>query len=382
MKLVKGVLGATMAAMLLTGCNSLGIVQGEGNTVVVSEDVVLESIITDAKVAVSQPEQISLDQKINHRELLKIDENQILYMKDNSLYSTNLNHSSPNLIKELPVRELSNDGRKALSVENGTISIYNIETGETAEFTDLDESIDGISFADPKGNYISYYSFESSRLVIIDTNTAVKTLIDLNDLFNNPTNFSFSGSVIHNDDIYLRTHIQGEGSAIYKIKPDHSVEKIVSTKELNDNIFDFEFVNDDLLVFNGIINKEPGIFLYDIPNQEANKVVSGGTSSEGTWIPSYSISPDGSKMLFNTILHKGDEFLDNVFIATIENNNLSRSIQIIQNAHLPAVIKILAHWSNNSSAFFIPRTSQDITGYDELTIEYISVYKLDKIETE
>ena len=63
MKVVKGIIGVTLALSVLAGCNMLENVNSEGRTVVISDDVALKSVIDDAKVAVSKPEQINLQQK-------------------------------------------------------------------------------------------------------------------------------------------------------------------------------------------------------------------------------------------------------------------------------------------------------------------------------
>ncbi|WP_216827477.1 hypothetical protein [Alkalihalobacterium elongatum] len=382
MKLVNGILGVTIAVSVLTGCNTQGNVQGEGKTVIVSEDVILESIISDAKVAVSQPEQIALKEEVTYGELLKIESEKLYFTRENSLYSTSLDHGKSTLIEHIAARHLSRNGEKALSVENNHVYVFTLETGEKKKLAELEENHGDVGFADPEGKYIFFYEFSESNLVLINTATNEKTLYNFNELFDSPKNFSFPGGMIHHNAVYLATHIQDEGTALYKLSDDHKVEKMITLKSINDNIFDFEFIHDDLLVFNGVYDEEPGIFFFDLKKGEVNKVVSGGTSSEGTWVPSYSISPDGTKMLFNTILHKGNQFLDNVFIASIDNNQLSKSIQIIQNGDLPAVIKILAHWNEDSTAFYIPRSDSNERSYSDLKINYISVYELDKIKTE
>ncbi|OLO29006.1 hypothetical protein BTR23_16660 [Alkalihalophilus pseudofirmus] len=382
MKLVKGFLGVSLAVSLVTGCNTEGKAQGEGKTVVVSEDVIHESNIADAKVAVSQPEQIELTEKVTYGELLKIADQQLYFTRDEALYATNLPDVNPAFIANMAAKELSKDGQKALSAENNIAYVLTLNSGEKKKVAELDESIGDVSFADPHGQYIFYYEFGPSNLVRIDTNTLEKKIYDFNELFNSPESFSFKGGTIYNKEVYLATHVQDEGTVLYKLLPDNQVEAVITLKNINDNIFEFEFIHDDLIVFNGIYDEEPGIFFYDLNTKEANRVVSGGTTSEGTWIPSYSLSPDRTKMLFNIILHKENKVVDNVFIATIENKQLSKSIQIMQNADLPAVIKILAHWHEDSSAFSIPRSTSSEIGYSDLNIDYISVYEIEKIKTE
>lgn len=46
------------------------------------------------------------------------------------------------------------------------------------------------------------------------------------------------------------------------------------------------------------------------------------------------------------------------------------------------MIKLLAHWDEDSSTFYLRRSNGNEVGYDDLEIEYISVYQLDKIQTE
>ncbi|MFV8828497.1 hypothetical protein [Alkalihalobacterium sp. APHAB7] len=140
MKVVQGILGVTLAVSVLAGCNTQGNVQGEGTTVIVSEDVILESIISDAKVAVSQPEQITLKENITYGELLKIEGEKLYYTKENSLFSTSIDGTNSTLIEQISAQQLSRNGKKALSVENNSAYVVTLETGKKKKVAELDEN--------------------------------------------------------------------------------------------------------------------------------------------------------------------------------------------------------------------------------------------------
>ncbi|QOR67858.1 hypothetical protein IM538_06915 [Cytobacillus suaedae] len=198
--------------------------------------------------------------------------------------------------------------------------------------------------------------------------------------------FMIKEGKIHNDFVYLLINELKEGDALYRLTADNKKELVLPIEHKEDRIARFEIINDNLLVFNGTYNEESGIFIYNMEEKIVNKVVSGGTDSEGTWTPFFSISPDGTKMLFDESVIEGKYSHNNVYIANIEGNRLSGSIRIIEKAQLPAVIAILAHWKDDSSAFYIPNprplNAGYMGGYSEEYIKQLSVYEINQIKSE
>ncbi|MFE8699609.1 hypothetical protein ACFYKX_03110 [Cytobacillus sp. FJAT-54145] len=376
MKVVKGLIGVTLAVSVLTGCGVFDTAQGEGKTIVISDDVALQSTMEDAEVSLSKPEKVSLNEKITYQQLLGVANEELYFVKNNSLYQSDLAGINPVKIEDIEVKELSKNHKKALSVENGKIKLYNLDTNEVVDLGNYKENDGDVGFADQEGNYICYYSFSTNNYILIDTETKKEKSLDFKKLFNKK-DFSFERPTIYKDSIYLSTHTGKDGTALYKVSFDQKKEMILGFPHKGDQIARYDFLNDDTIIFNGTYNEESGIYVYNIKDQEINKIVSGGTDSEGTWTPFYSLSPDGKKLLFDTVVREDDKFFNNVYLAMLEDGKLTRNIRILEKAELPAVIALLGSWSEDSSTFFIPRTNKLLGGYDEEKIDYISVYELD-----
>ncbi|RXI98616.1 hypothetical protein DS745_20080 [Anaerobacillus alkaliphilus] len=381
MKIVTGILGITIALSTLSGCQLMDRVNSEGKTVIVYDNVASQSTMADAEVAVSQAVQVALREKVTYGELLKITKDELLITKENWLYQSNLSNEKTSKITDLQAKQLSKDGTKVLSVMNNEAIVYNFKTEESVRIATSTNAVGDITFADPSGKYITYYDFNTSHYVFVDTETQEKTTLNYKELFN-LENSSFGSPKMYDGALYFSFYNQKEGNAIYRLSLDSKKDLVLSFPHEQDSIWQFELLNEDILIFNGVYNNEPGIFLYDIANEEVNKVVSGGRDSEGTWTPSYSVSPDGTKLLFDTIVYENDEHLNNVYIATLEGNQLLRSIRIMEKVETPAVIQVLAHWDEDSNAFYIPMSTNNQPGYSDKEIDFISIYEIDKIKVE
>jgi hypothetical protein len=279
----------------------------------------------------------------------------------------------------MPIKEMSKNGSRALSVNSQGIFVYDVEADKSVKLTGPTDH--DVTFADPKGDYISYWDSIRLSYVFIHTSSLEKKEVAMGKLFN-LRDFSINEASIHNHFIYLSVHQPKQGNAIYKITPANKKELVLSLPQKEDRIVRFDIINDNLLVFNGTYNEESGIFFYQMDKQVVNKVVSGGKTTEGTWTPFYSISPDGTKLLFDESAPEGSKFYTNVYIAHIESNQLTRSIRIIEKAELPAVIDLLAYWKVDSSAFYILRSSKLGNGYSDEKVEYLSKYEIDQIKSE
>ncbi len=381
MKVIKGLLGLTIALSTLSGCQLMDRANGEGKTVIVYDNVTSQSTMADAEVAVSQAEQVTLKERVTYGQLLKISNEGLLYTKENSLFKSDSSNENNSMLAELQAKQLSKDGTKALSIMNSEAFVYDFSTEKTVKVATINNTDGDVTFADPQGKYITYYDFNTSHYVFVDTETQERVTLNYKELFN-LENSSFGSPKIYNGAIYFSFYNQKEGQAIYRLSLDSKKDVVLSFPHEQDGIGQFELLNDHTLIFNGVYHNEPGIFLYDIANEEINKLVSGGRDSEGTWTPSYSVSPDGSKLLFDTVVYENDKHLNNVYIATLEENKLLRSIRLMEKVETPAVIQVLAHWDETSSAFYIPMSTNDQPGYSDKEIDFISIYEIDKIKVE
>lgn len=379
MKIVKGLIGLSLAATTLTGCNFMGTAHSEDKTVIVSDDVALSSTMDDAEVAISKPQEIELTEQITYSELLGIRNDQLYFNKDKALYKSGLNPQQSLLIKDGPMQEMSKDASRGLYTNDEGIFVYHVDTNETVKVAGPTNN--NVSFADRKGEFVSYLDSSTLSYVFIHTSSLEKKEVDMQKLFN-IKDFMIKEGKMYNDSMYMLFNQLDEGDAIYKLSPENKKELVLAMQHEEDRIAHFEIVNDNLLVFNGTYNEESGIFFYNMKEQIVNKVVSGATNSEGTWTPFFSISPDGTKMLFDESAPENGSFYNNVYIATIEGNQLTKSIRIMEKVQLPAVIALLAHWRDDSSAFYIPKSRLLNGGYSEEIIRHLSVYEIDQIKSE
>jgi hypothetical protein len=373
MNVAKGILSLSLAVAALTGCATA---HSQDKTVVISDNVAIKSSMDDAEVAISKPQDITLTESVTYSEMLGIHNDQLYFNRKDGLAKTSLTTGQTFQVKGRPFQEMSKDGRRAFYVDDAGIYVYHVDTDKIVRVAD--STTNSVTFADPKGEYIAYFDSTDLSYVFIHTVTFEKKKVDMQVQF--PVSvYSIAGGTVYKDKIYMSFQHPEEGTAIYKLSANQK-ELILSFPHKEDRMVQFHIINDQLLVFNGTYNEESGIFFYEIDKQVVQKVVSGGKTTEGIWLPFYSISPDGTKILFDESAPEDGHFYTNVYLANIAGNQLSKSIRIIERAQFPAVISMLAHWKADSSAFYIPKSKQLGEGYSNETITHLSKYEIDKIK--
>lgn len=104
---------------------------------------------------------------------------------------------------------------------------------------------------------------------------------------------------------------------------------------------------------NDIVDKVLGLELED------TLLVAGGQDEEGIWTPSYKLSPDKTKILFDTPVQVGEEYKTNVYAAEIKGGTLNNATRLIENGDLFAVISLAGAWSDDSKTAYIHTYHKD-----------------------
>ncbi|MDI3480761.1 MAG: hypothetical protein PWQ97_416 [Tepidanaerobacteraceae bacterium] len=348
------------AAAGLAGCAFREYPARADSMVILSQDVLRQSTIEDKTVKVPQTREISLQQSIGYRDILAIDGQHILYRKDHVLYTVDMNGLNPQLLANLDVNEASRDGKKVMYLDKDQYFVYDLKSKSKTPLIKKQGQDGEPYFADEKGGYVSYFDFKHSNLNVIDTQTSETHALDFKKLFT-LENFMLEDVKIYMDKVYVATHSKKDGYGIYELSFDGQKKAIVQyppEKQDSDTLAGFDLINGGkTVIFNGTYDDESGIFFYDVDKKSLTKVISGGLDKEGQWTPFYSLSPDGTKIVFDNIVRDKDTVKNDIYVADITDGGLSQAIRIMENVKMPAVISLMAHWSDDSSKLYIKMPS-------------------------
>jgi len=128
--------------------------------------------------------------------------------------------------------------------------------------------------------------------------------------------------------------------------PDASKE----TGEYRFSCFDFDVIGEEeKIVFEGNINGEYGLFIYDIGEKKFNKVAE---SSGDPSVPFY-ISPDENKIVYKVFDGKGNKGHWTIYAANIKEDRLENKILLCKDIGYYGGMKSNVLWSSNSKKLII-----------------------------
>lgn len=160
---------------------------------------------------------------------------------------------------------------------------------------------------------------------------------------------------------------------LYKIAPDNGMaELLLPLPGEKDSLVRFNVLADGKLLFNGVYGGQPGIFIYDPASKRATQLVAGiKNRKDGVVAPSFSLAPDGSKLLFEVL--EQETGMDHIFQAELVDGRLANSRPILRVAHLAAPIYMLASWGADSRSYYVD-LAQIYEGNQAGDIEFIIRY--------
>lgn len=361
-----------LASGLTTGCSLNGEAQAQ-QTTVMNDDVQLDSLLADSTLQLTRKEDFVIDQAISYRHVMGIYQNKLYYDEDSTIHTLDLQTKEITKLAEkekidleehLPAKEMftfSADGIKILLQEDDNVYVQNI-INEEKKLVAKGAAKD-FFFLDHHGNDVGTMDSDTN-LRVIDTAANDTSSYDLSHL--EITSISVVKKVGNN--VYLHVHTQKDGVMIYKIPSKGKPEVLLAFSGEKDTLATFDVLQNGDIIFAGSYDGKGGIYYFDSNKNEVKQLISGGTDSEGDWIPFYQLSPDEQKIMFDMPVHVQEEYKSNVYMAELKDKQLTNSTIIMEKADLPAVISLTGFWSSDSNiAYVITNNDEKENGKQKLS---------------
>ncbi|MCY6371649.1 hypothetical protein [Clostridium ganghwense] len=258
--------------------------------------------------------------------------------------------------------------------------IYDVKKGTSRKYHDKSMCGNWSEDGDFIINGRAFGSNESSNnLYIYDVKNNMTKKICIDDkvfLYATPSFYSKDGKEIYflgeqskEDNLSIR--IKG----VFKINIDtKKVEPVMLLPYLNNKkgsrrnknrIYDdYNLIDGEKkIIFEGRLNEEDGVFIYDIQNKKNYKVISATEKGFGV---SYWLSPDKSKLIYATPEDKGNKRFWNLYAAKISENKLINRICLGKCIDLGGSIPNMVHWSSDSKkiVFFEENDEYNKNGFN------------------
>ncbi|MDI2586572.1 hypothetical protein OR571_05345 [Psychrobacillus sp. NEAU-3TGS] len=361
----QGIAVLTISSLIATGCTLNG--DASTKTVTISEDVKLESALTDGSIIAKHDGSIPIDVKVNYPGFKG---NNIFYNQNKATYHLDLKTMKKEKIADKPFYLLSENGNRALSLVNEEFYVLDFQTN-TKQFIGTGSEEYLTYFGDEEGSTVIQIIHKKSDIVLEKTNlsTNQKTSWTISDMFE-WDGLSISSFQTSSNGIYIVGKSLEEGYGFYHLTDNREIEQL-SPLEKIDSMDRYHFLDEETIIFNDIYNGKSGIYTLNLKTEQVTQLVAGGEDEEGIWVPFYKLSPDKNKILFDAPVQVGKEYKTNVYVAELINGKVSNPSLIMQNADLYAVISYTGYWSQDSNTVFISTT---IPG--EETIDTVEVFQV------
>lgn len=360
----KGILVLTFAGIMMAGCTLQGDAETQ-KTIIINEDVQLESSLADSKLEISQ-EKVKVEKNANYTNL----RGNKLYFNENE--TTNVFDVATKENRKLADRSfysISESGDRALSIDGEKIYAIDLHTGKEQLVGEGDES--QYTFADHKGDDIVHIYGESDHMVeLINLETNDVKSWDLRESFK-LNDFSLMSVYKAKEGIYVLANSQDDGQGVYLVEDNGNVTPVVTMTENDSTFTDFYVLQNGSMIFNGMYKDKSGVFLLDQASSQIQQLVAGGKDEEGIWVPFYKLSPDESKILFDTPVQVEGGYKTNVYMAELINGKLVNTIRILENADLYAVISLTSSWSDDSKTAYVATSIDHSEAVDSIEVFHV-----------
>ena len=334
---------------VLAGCYQTSEAQTE-HTVTTEENVQLISSLDDSTLQV-QHETISFPKGISTDTSYMGFLGQHFYFNtDDGIYVFDVESETYDKVADGSFYEISQNGQRTLTSINDVSYVLDFETMQKTKI-DGTNIQDLIFFANDEGSKVFHINDENHEEIIfnyIDVKTGAKQSWSAKGY-----NVSLTAQKAE-DGIYIFGENEQSGYGIYQIKDNQEVVKIT---DLDNGLWveSSDFLSETKFIFSGSVDNQTGIYMKDIRTDKTTLLVAGGKSKEGIWTPSFSLSPDQSKILFDTPVQVGEEFKGDVYVAelSIADEQLKNTTRLIEKGDLYAVIALSGKWSNDSKTAYI-----------------------------
>ncbi|MFD2442519.1 hypothetical protein ACFSO7_00670 [Bacillus sp. CGMCC 1.16607] len=343
----QGLAVLTLAGIVATGCSLTGKADMQ-KTVTINENVQLESSLADSSLAVAHEKTVKLPVKADYT---GFHGDKIYFNQKGGSYLINTETLDESKLADKSFFAISENGNRALSLVDDKIYILDFET-KTEKIIGHGTETYLYYFADAAGKEVIHMENDKKLSVnVIDVDSSEVTTWDLTKKFE-VNNFNLTSIKRDTNGIYISASSLENGYGLYHLDTNGEM-KTVSTLDKINSLDHYDFISPTKIIFNDIYKGKSGIFIIDLQSNEVTQIVAGGEDEEGIWVPFYKLSPDHSKILFDTPVQVGDKYKTNVYMAELVNNQLENTVRIMENADLYAVISTTGFWSSDSKIAYI-----------------------------
>ncbi|MDW0118317.1 hypothetical protein QTL97_15395 [Sporosarcina thermotolerans] len=355
----------TLSTMMTAGCSISG--KAASKTVTLSDNVKLESALDESHLLITHEAMIPIDIKADYTGFKG---ERLYFNQHNATYLYDVESKNEEKLMDVPFTLISENEERAISYVNEKFYVHDFQSG-TKTFIGNGSEEWSTYFGDAVGATVIQVINTSEVFRVEKTvlKTEQKFSWDIDEIFdsNGMAINSFQSS---EEGIYIAGNSLKEGYGLYHLLDNGEVRKLSSLEGI-DSMNRFQFLNEQTIIFNDVYKGKSGIYTLNLSTGDVTQLVAGGKDKEGIWVPFYKLSPDQSKIIFDTPVQVGKEFKTNVYVAEFVEGQLSKPTILMQNADLYAVISMTGYWSDDSSTAYISTT---VPGND--TINAIEVYSI------
>lgn len=361
----QGILALMISSTIAAGCSLKA--DATPKTVTISEDVKLESSLTDSNIIAAHEGSIPIDEKVQYTGFKG---NQLYFNEKKATYQLDLTTMKKEKVADKPFYLLSEDGKQALSLVDEKFYVLDFEK-QTKLFIGNGSNEYETYFGDEEGSTVIQVIRKKDKLIVEKTNlsTEEKTAWTITDIFEWDSLLA-STFQTSSTGLYVVGKSIKEGFGFYHVTESGEIEQL-SLLENIDSIDGYQFIDEETIIFNDSYKGKTGVYTLNLTTEQVTQLVAGGEDEEGIWTPFYKLSPDKTKMLFDTPVQVGDGYKGNVYIAELAKGQISNPSLIMQNADLYAVISYTGYWSEDSNSVFISTTAPG-----NETIDTVEVFQI------
>ncbi|MBY0122788.1 hypothetical protein [Bacillus sp. S/N-304-OC-R1] len=346
-KKFQGLAVITLVGFVAAGCSLTGKADMQ-KTVTINDNVQLESSLADSSLAVTHEKSVKLPIKADYT---GFHGDKIYFNQDGGAHLINTETLVKKKLADKPFFAVSENGNRALSLVNQKIYVLDFQTNSEKLIGHGTETYP-YYFADADGKEVIHVeSGEQIKVHVMNVDTSEAKTWEMNKWFET-NNFTLTSVKKDENGIYVAAQSKEHGKGLYHLDYNDKLKVISTLADINSMDY-YDFIGPNQIIFSDLYKGKSGVFLMNLQSNEVTQLVAGGKDEEGIWVPFYKLSPDHSKILFDTPVQVENEYKTNVYMAELENNKIKNTVRILENADLYAVISLTGSWSANSKTAYI-----------------------------
>lgn len=344
----------SFVSLFTVGCS----VQKEAKkTVIVNEDVEKENSLADSSLKITR-----LDDIIGHEDTYEgfrkgFRGEKTYYSEDNNFFVFDVKTGKKEiLIENQEVFRVSANADYVLSyIENeptdSEVAVHNLQNGKMVSLTHGSFNDADYDFANAEGDEVASFNHLTNTITLenLETNK-VKTW--------NMKGFDYVSAYYVKkvgNDLFLIASSEKDGYGVYQLKDQGRIDHITRILGVDLPPLEVAFLKNNTALFNGQVDGKHGVYLLDFASGHMEELVPRGISKEGERFPfpTFSLSPDESKIMFNTFVQVGEGYKSNVYIGELVAGKLVDTVSILEDINLYSTSPLSGSWSEDSKMAYI-----------------------------